>query len=184
MLKVLKKELNISIIASLVYIVIGIIVVSNPGTTLSIVGMAVAVLAIIYGVIITIISIANMKEEGNLGFGILLIIIGIALLIYPNSLSILLSLGISIWFITSSVSRIKFAVSIKEVKDVNWKIILISSIITLIIGISFIFTPLSTAVAVTIISGISMVVYAVFDIFEVIFIKINIKKIENGLEER
>ena len=182
MLKTLKKELNFSIIASLIYIVIGIVIVSNPETTLSIVGRIVAGLAIVYGTIISIINIANLKEEGDLSFGILLIVMGIALLIFPNSLNILFSLGVGIWFITSSVSRIKFAILIKEVKDVNWKIILVSAIITLILGICFIFTPLSTAVIVTTISGLLMVVYAIFDIFQVIFIKMNIKKIENTLE--
>lgn len=182
MLNILKKELNFSIITSLVYIVLGGIIIFNPVTTLNIVGKIISILAIIYGIIISIINIANLKEEGNLSFGILLIIMGVALLIYPNSLSILLSLGISIWVISSSVSRIKFAILIKEVKDVNWVGILVSAIITLIIGIAFIFTPLSTAVEVTIISGILMIAYALFDIFEVVSVKRNINKIEKVLE--
>jgi len=182
MLNILKKELNFSIITSLVYIVLGGIIIFNPQTTLNIVGKIISVLAIVYGIIISIINIANLKEEGNLSFGILLIIMGVALLIYPNSLSILLSLGISIWVISSSVSRIKFAILIKEVKDVNWVGILVSAIITLIIGIAFIFTPLSTAVEVTIISGILMIAYALFDIFEVVSVKRNINKIEKVLE--
>ena len=184
MLDMLKKELNISIVASIIYIVLGVIVVFNPLTALGVTGMVVSISAIIYGIIITIINIANLKEEGNLSFGILLVVMGIALFIYPNSLNILISLGIGIWFITSSVGRIKFAMRIKEVHDVNWLVILICAIITLIIGISFIFTPLSTAVGVTIFSGISMIVYGIFDISQIIFIKRNLNIIKNELEKR
>ena len=181
-LKIIKKELNISIISSIIYIILGIIIVLNPETTLNIVSTTISVLAIIYGMIMTIINIANIREEGNLIFGILLVVMGIALLIYPNSLNVLISLGIGIWFISSSVSRIKFAVLLKDIKELNWLIVLISAIITLLIGISFIFTPLSSAVALTTASAILMIVYSIIDIFEILFIKKNIKIIEKVLE--
>lgn len=182
MLKIIRKELNISIITSIVYIILGIIIISNPEATLNIVSISISALAIIYGIIITIINISNIREEGNLIFGILLIVMGIALLIYPSSLGILISLGIGIWFIASSVNRIKFAVLLKDIEELNWLVILISAILTLIIGISFIFTPLASAVTLTTISGVLMIIYSAFDIFEIIFIKKNIKIIEKALE--
>ena len=103
---------------------------------------------------------------------------GISLLIYPGSLGILISLGIGIWFIASSVSRIKFAVLLKDTEELNWLVILISAIVTLMVGISFIFTPLAAAVSLTTVNGVLMIIYSVFDIFEIIFIKKNIKIIE------
>ena len=182
MLNIIKKELNVSIITSIIYIILGIVVIANPETTLTIISKAIAILAIIYGIVVTIINIANLKNEGSLLFGILLIVMGIALLIYPNSLSVLISLGIGIWFISSSVNRIKFAVLLKDIKELNWLIVLISAIITLLIGISFVFTPLASAVMVAIISGILMVIYSIIDIFEIIFIKRNMKVIEQKLK--
>ena len=182
MLNIVKKELNISIITSIIYIILGIIIVLNPGETITIVCKIIAILAIIYGIIISIINISNLKEEGNLIFGVMLIVIGVSLLIYPNSLSILISLGLGIWFISSSINRIKFAVLVKDVKEFNWLIILCSAIITLLIGIAFIFTPLSTVATLTTIGGILMIVYSICDLFEIIFIKKNIKVIEKVLE--
>ncbi len=181
MLNIIKRELNISIIASIIYIILGIIVVSNPETTLNIVSTAISIFAIVYGLVLTIINLVNIKDEGNLIFGILLIVIGIALLIYPSSLNVLISLGIGIWFISSSISRIKFAIIIKDIEEINWLVVLISAIITLIIGISFIFTPLASAVALTTISGIMMILYSVVDIVEIVFIKKHIKIIEKTL---
>lgn len=182
MLSIIKKELNMSIIASIIYAILGIIIVTNPETTLNIVSIVISISAIIYGIIVTIINIANIKEERNLIFGILLIVLGIALLIYPNSLTVLISLGVGIWFISNSISRIKLAILLKDVEELNWLIILVSAIITLLIGISFIFTPLISAITVTIISGILMVVYSIVDIFEIIFIKKNINVIQKVLE--
>lgn len=181
MLEIVKKELNISIISSIVYAVLGIVVVANPEVTLAVVSTIVAILSIIYGVIVSIINIANIKEGGNLILGIMLIVLGISLLIYPNSLSILISLGIGIWFISSSVNRIKFAVLLKNVQEINWLIILCSAILTLLIGISFIFIPLASAITLTTIGGILIIVYSVCDIFEVIFIKRKIDVIEKVL---
>mgnify|MGYP002857755769 CR=1 FL=1 len=182
MLKVFKKELNFSLISSIIYIILGIVIISNPEETLSIVGKTVAILSIVYGSITTIINIVNIKQESSLLFGIFTIVMGIALLIYPNTLSILLSLGLGIWFIASSVTRLKFAVFLKDVREMNWLIVLAGSLITLIIGISFIFTPLASAVTLTTVSGIMMIVYSLIDIFEIIFIKRNIKAIEKVLQ--
>lgn len=178
MLQILKRELNVSIITSIVYVILGIVIVSNPEATLSIVGTAIAVLAIIYGTIVAIINIANIKEENTLVIGIILIVLGIALLIYPSSLSVLISLGIGIWYITSSVTRIKYSVLLRDIPEMNWKVLLVGAIITLIIGITFVFAPLASAVALTTFSGIMMIVYSVIDIIEVVFIKKNMRDIE------
>lgn len=182
MLNIVKKELNISVVASLLYIALGIIVIAFPEQTLTVVSTIIAIFAIIYGIVLTIINIANIKEGRNLLLGVLLIVMGTALIIYPNSLNVLISLGIGIWFISISVSRIRFATFLREVAEINWLVVLISSIITLLIGISFIFTPLASAVALTTISGILMIIYSIVDIFEVIFIKRNIEAIEKVIE--
>lgn len=181
MLNLFKKELNISLIASIIYIVIGIVVIARPEATLSIVSKTIALLLILYGIVLTVISIRDIKEENTLIFGVLAIVMGIALLIYPNSLSILISLGLGIWFISSSVTRMKFSVLVRDITEMNWLIILISSIITLIIGISFVFMPLASAVALTKVSGIMMIVYSVIDLFEIIIIKMHIKSIEDAM---
>ena len=72
MLEIRKKELNLSIIVSIIYAILGFIIVANPVTTLNIVSYTVSISAIIYGIVITIINVANFKEEGNLLFGILI----------------------------------------------------------------------------------------------------------------
>lgn len=182
MLDILKKELNISIITSIVYIILGIVIISNPELTISIVGKTIAILSILCGIILTIINLTNIHEESSLIFGIFTLVMGIALLIYPNSLSILISLGLGIWFISSSVTRLKLAIVIKNAPEINWSIILMSSIITLMIGISFIFAPLASAVALTTVSGIMMVIYSIIDLFEIFFIKQHIDAIENALK--
>ena len=181
MLKVLKKELNISIITSIIYIILGIVVISNPEATINVVGKTIAILLMLHGIAIAFLSIRNLREENTLVFGIISIVMGVILLAYPSSLSILVSLGIGIWYIASSVTRIKFAVLFKDVPEMNWILVLIGAILTLIIGISFVFTPLSSAIALTTVSGIMMIVYSVIDILEIIFIKKHIKEIEKTL---
>ena len=182
MFNIIKKELNVSIVSSLIYIIIGLIIIFNPETTLKTMSTMVALLAIIYGTIMTVINIVEIKKEGNLVFGILLLVMGITLLLYPSNLNILISLGVGTWFISSSVSRIKFAILLKDAKGVNWLVILVMAILTLIVGITFIFTPLSSAITLATTIGILMIVYSACDIIEILFIKKNIKAIQKALK--
>ena len=182
MFDIVKKELNVSIVSSVLYIVLGIFIVLNPDGALKAISLTIAWFAIIFGIIFTIINVTRLKKEGSLLFGILLIVMGIALLIYPESLNLLISLGVGIWFISSSVSRIKMAIMLKDIKEMNWLIILIPAILTLLIGISFVFAPLASAVTLAIITGVLMIVYSVIDIFEIVMIKKNIKTIQKALE--
>ena len=182
MFDIVKKELNFSIVSSIIYIVLGIIIIIYPEDALKSIGIAVAILAMIYGIIITVINITNLQNAGNPIFGILLIVTGAVLLMYPNSLGILLSLLVGIWFISNSVSRIKLAVMLKNVKGINWLLLLLISIITLLVGITFIFAPLASAITLAIIVGVLMIVYSVCDIVEIIFIKKNIKTIQKALK--
>ena len=183
MLRFIKNELNLSIITSIVYFILGIIIIINPGLTIGMFSALIAILSIIYGVTISIINIVDIKSSENLVLGILLIILGIILLIYPGSLSILISLSIGIWFISSSVNRIKIAILLKGVEKFNWLMVLFSAIITLLVGMTFIFSPLVSAITLTIFGGILMMVYSLCNIFEIIVIKKNIKTIEKALEQ-
>ncbi|MBR1883969.1 MAG: DUF308 domain-containing protein [Clostridia bacterium] len=182
MLSVIKKELNISIITSIIYVVLGIAIIVNPETMLSIAGITIAILSIIYGIISIIINVRDIKSESSLVFGIISIVIGIVFLVYPDSLSFLISIGLGIWFIASSTTRIKFAILLKAVPTMNWALVLIGAIITLGIGVSFIFAPLASAVALTTITGVLMLVYSVIDLMEIIVIKMHIKDAEGVIK--
>lgn len=177
----LKKELNVSIIASIVYIILGVVVVCNPAATLDVVGKTIAILSIIHGIAIAFISIQDIREDNNLVFGIISIVMGVLLLVYPSSLALFISLGIGIWYIVNSVTRIRLAIMLKDVKEVNWVLLLICSILTLIIGISFLFTPLASAIALTAVSGIMMIAYSIIDIAQIIFLKKHINEIEKAM---
>ena len=181
MLKIFKRELNLSIVTSLIFIALGVVIIAYPEKTIDITNMVFAALAIISGAVISIINIANFEEQGNLVFGILLVVIGIALLIYPNSINILIALGLGIWFISSSVNRIRFAVLLKKVQSIKWIKVLVSAIFTLAIGISFVFMPLASTIALTTVSGVLMIIYALIDLFGVFFIKKHMKTIETVL---
>lgn len=183
MLRIIKNELSLSIITSIVYFILGIIIIINPGLTIGMISTMISILSIIYGITISIINIVDIKSSENLVLGILLILLGVILLIYPVSLSILISLSIGIWFISSSVNRIKIAILLKGVEGFNWLMVLFSAIITLLVGMTFIFSPLVSAITLTIFGGILMMVYSACNIFEIIIIKKNIKTIEKALEQ-
>lgn len=181
MLKNLKNELNISIFSSIIYIILGIIIIANPVTTLAVVGYMLAIFSIVIGIAMIIINIGRIKEENNLLLGVLLLLMGTILLIYPGSFGVYISLVVGVWYIASSVTKIKLYANLKDVPGVNFILILIGSILTLILGVMFICTPLLSAVTLTMVSGIMMIIYAIIDIIEVITIKKHLKEIEKAI---
>lgn len=183
MFDIIKKELNISILSSIIYIILGIIIVLNPEEALEGMSIVIAALLIAFGIMFIVINFKYLKRDGNILCGILLIVMGIALAIYPKSLNVLISLGVGTWFIAVSISRIKVATWLREITEVNWLMILIPAIFTLLIGIVFIFAPLTSAVTLAIITGSLMIVYSLCDLFEVLYIKKNIRSVQKALNK-
>jgi uncharacterized membrane protein HdeD (DUF308 family) len=183
MFKVIKKELNFSIVTSVIFVVLGMLLMFYPDRILGNVAFVIAILALAYGFIITAINFSELSSGGNPMLGVLLIISGIALLMYPKSLGVLVAMVVGIWFISDSVNRIKIAVILRDAKEPSWLLLFLVSVVSLIAGITFIFAPLESAIALTMLVGALMVFYSLFDIFGSVLIRRNFDAIEKALED-
>lgn len=175
--KILKKTGWISILESLIFIILGIILVSNPEGTITVISRILGTVFIVIG-ILKIISYFMTREKDDfynydLIYGIIAIIIGIVVIAYMNIIGSLFRIIIGIWIIYTALIRINLAIKIKKINSTIWIYSLMLAILMIICGVYTIVN--SSVIVVTI--GTIMIIYALADIIENIIFMKNIKDI-------
>lgn len=187
MIKEIKNYINLSIITSILFALLGIIIFLFPKTMLNIFSYIVALIAIMLGIYLIILEIKtknNIFVIGSSLFGSLLLVLGLIIITHPNSFAIIIPLGLGIWFITSSVVKFRFSLVLqKELKGL-WLSTLIMTILSIMCGIIFIINPIKSSVIITSSFGLIIIIYAIIQICQMIIFKTNIKKISKIIKEK
>lgn len=173
----LKKSGWMSIIESLIFAVLGIILAWKPNEIMAIISYVIGAIFIIIGAI-KIINYIQAKGKSDLYnyeliYGIMSAVIGIVVIVYSGAIGTILGIIIGIWIIYSSVVRATSALKLKVLKSNVWIYSLVLAIIMFICGLYII---LDSGIIVTTI-GIIMIIYAIIDIIENIIFLSNIKKL-------
>ncbi len=173
----LKKSGWMSIAESLVFAILGIILIWQKDAIMSMIAYILGAVFILLG-IIKVINYVQTKSKSDLYnyelvYGIMAVIIGIVIMVYSSTISKIFGIIIGMWIVYSSVVRASSALKLKQIKSNIWIYSLVIAIIMLICGLVVIFN--TGAIPATI--GAIMITYAVLDIIEnVIFIN-NVKKL-------
>ena len=175
----LKKIDWTSIITSLAFAILGLIVAYNPNTTFQIISNVLGAILIAYGVI-KILEYFKFKDvnslySSELSFGIIAVLLGLVVIVCSDMIEAMIRILIGIWIVYSGCMRLGLAIKLQKFESDSriWIPGLIIAIVMLICGLYIITSQ--GAIMMTI--GIIMVAYAVMDIIEeVIFMK-NIKNI-------
>ena len=181
MKKKINYYINLSIITSILFIILGIIVMIFPKTTLGIFTYSISIIAIISGIYFIIFEIKNKNNILTTGFSLLgtfLLLLGIIILFHPKSIAILIPICLGIWFITSSVTKLRFVEILKQEDEGLWILAIIVNILSIICGLIFIINPISSSEIITSMFGIIIIIYSISDICEMMVFKKNIKKID------
>ena len=185
----MKKNMNralwVSIISSMIFIILGIILVSHPETSLTMISYTISVLLVGNGVYQMIMGYHNISLTLLDGFsgGLLSILLGILILMKPVTLAVVIPLAIGIWFMISSSYKLRIALVLHSKKEPIWLTLLIMALVMMICGIILIFNPLSGLIALTKFLGILIIIYATIDIIEAILIKKNINLLDTFFHE-
>lgn len=186
MIKKLNSFINSSICISIMFIIIGIIMVIMPKMSLEILGVILSVILIINGVILMITDIKlnnNFIPVDMLPASMLSILLGIMMLIYPNILSIIIPLMLGTWFIMTSIFKIRLTLYLSKIQNTPWLLLMLISILSIVCGFILILNPIDSSVAITLFIGIVIIVYAISDIINMIVLKRNIKNIAKYFKE-
>ena len=182
----MNHTLWISIISSIIFILLGLVLVIHPKTSIILLSYAVSILLVGNGVYQLIMGYQNISLSLLDGFsgGLLSIILGFLILINPKTLAILIPIAIGLWFIVSSSYKLRISIALRSLNESIWLLLFVMSVIMMVCGIILIFNPLSGVIALTKIIGILIMVYSSIDVIEAMLIKKNIDLLDSFFHEK
>lgn len=164
----------LELITGILLVILGIWAFADPGIALAGMVFAYGIVAVIMGVADIILFVQVERYTGwrltlSLVSGILSVMSGIMLLVYPQAGAIVLTLLFPIWFIAHCISRLSHLNHIRFIAgDGMYIFTLVINIIGLILGFMMLLSPLFTlsaihyfAAAYLVLLGINSIVMAV-----------------------
>lgn len=169
---ILKKTGRVSMLESIIFAILGIILICRPEGTLKFITYILGTIFIIIGVHKTVNYFTSKGKNDffnyDLTYGLMAIVIGIITITYMNIIGSIFRIIIGIWILYTSLVRLNLALQIKKLGNTAW---IYSLIIAIFIFICGLYTIINTGVIIVTI-GIIMLIYAALDIIEnVIFMK-------------
>lgn len=175
--KLFKKTGWISILESVIFAILGLILIWKPIETVRTISFVLGTIFIIIGIFKSVnYFLAKGKYDFynyDLIFGLMAIVIGIITIIYVDTIGTIFRIIIGIWIIYSSLIRINLSFKLHTMKINAWIYSLLLAVIMFICGMYV--TMNSGSVVITI--GIIMVLSSVIDIIENIIFMKNVKEI-------
>ena len=172
--KIMKKSGFMSIVISIIFAIMGMILIWKPEETIKVISYILGTIFIIIGIIKIYNYIVSKGKNDlynyNIIFGILAIILGIITMIYSNTIGTLLNLIVGVWIIYSALIRLNIAMKVKKQNEQNrlWIYTLAIAVIIFICGLFVILNSQAIFSAI----GVAMFIYAVMDIIEeILFMK-------------
>lgn len=175
--KFLKKAGWTSVITSVVFGIIGLIMIYNPETTMKFISTILGIFFIVVG-IIKVISYFVSKGNSTLftndiAWGLIAIIIGLVTMVYSNTIESIFRIMIGIWIIYSGFTRFTLSFRLKNVNDRLWALVLTLAVLMVIGGLYVTFYP--GALIVTL--GVIILIYSIMDLVESFIFMRNVKDI-------
>lgn len=161
---VVSKENNSSLISSILFLILGCILLSNPNGVIKFITYIIGLIFILIGISRIIIYINDKKKlniiTNNLMYGIVAITVGIIMMFCNSVIEQAIRLVMGGFIIYAGVINLIMAFNLKSTKSSNWIGFLIISLIMLICGLYIVLK--SNLVLSTI--GIFIVIYSIMDI--------------------
>lgn len=180
MKKKFNKIMTISLLTSILIILFGLCLVFYTKISMESIAYMISLILILNGLL----SIIDDYKEFRVfyffdGFttGLISIIFGIIILVNPDYFSLLIPIILGLWFIINSIFKLRISLALKETNNSYWIFSYLISIFIIIMGLYLIFNPEYTSILITKTIGIISIIYALFDIVDILLLKKNIKDI-------
>ena len=133
----LKGIRNSIILTSLLYIVLGVVLIVFPEVSLGLACILIGAVTLIYGVVRIVAFVRDGGEASgrfDLFVGVLLAALGIFLLVCPQVIVSLIPIALGIYIIVDSVSAVKKALDLKALGFEHWWVSFLVALALLILG--------------------------------------------------
>lgn len=167
------KKDSFSIISAILFLILGILLISNPDGVVKFITYILGAIIIIAGIAKLIFYKKNkeaINNTNNLTIGIVLIVIGFITMFLSSAITFAIKLILGGWLIYSGISKLVLSLKLRENKIETWYIPLISAIIMILCGLYTIIFVNIFGIA----SGIILVIYSIAEIIQFIIVPKNI----------
>ncbi len=182
MLNKLNKYLNSGIILTIVFLLVGSILIVKPDISFNIISYFIGASLVVSGIYLFIIDSKTNNIFINVFlYAILLTLIGILIILNPVTLKVILPIFLGLWFLISGIFKIRLDIYMKD--ESYFILSLITNIITVICGVILLINPVESVSAITISLGIIIVVSSISSLIDIIIFKKNINSVVKYLKE-
>ena len=131
--KVLKKTGVTSLVTSIIFAILGIILIANPEGTIKFIAI---ILGVIFG-LVGLYKIVNYIENkgkydfynNDIAYGVIAIVLGIVTICYSTQIGAIFRIIIGLWIVYSAILRINLSIKLKTIDSNVWIYSLIIALI-------------------------------------------------------
>ena len=164
-----KKIKMYTLFISLLYVIMGLIMLLNPKFILDAVNYIVGIMVLVYGVIYIVKFLSNNAintfSKFNLIAGLLCIVFGIYILLNPTLLSSIIPFAAGILLLVDGIGKLKDSLEFKKAGYIRWWIGLVVAIIFIGSGIFMVINAFKVSELIIRIIGGILIVDAISDIW-------------------
>ena len=152
--------INYLIVLAIVFFIIGFISMWVPNIEIRTLSYLISVLLIVMGSFLAIYTINKIHLMNFLSFGVLQMIIGILILVYPSALNTLLPISLGIWMILKSTIDFRISLILKKARKSDWIYVAVLSVLSIICGIMLMIKTEIGTIDLTVILGVFLAAYS------------------------
>lgn len=169
-----KTTLN-NLIYALLFLVFGIILLTSTEDLITIASKVIGTILIIIGIVKSIVYIYMKGKLGDYNFselviGLLIICFGVLLIMSSNALSFAIRIIVGLLALLTGINKIVLAISLREIDKTGFRVCLVTSLITIIVGLLLISGVFDQII------GILIIIYSVTEIINYIYFKSKTKE--------
>lgn len=163
-----------SIVTSILMMILAVLLIFNPAGVTNIVLNVFGVVVLIAGTINILSYIFQDKDTKQISYdlfnGIVMIILGCIIIVFKSLIISIIPIIVAIWIIYSGIIKYQMSKSLNVVENKQAKILTISAIIQVVLGVLILLNPFGTAIAVISIVGMILFVTELQDLIEGLYV--------------
>ena len=167
-----------SIVTSLLMMILATLLIFNPGIVINTVLNIFGIVILIAGVINILSYLFQDKDTKQISYdlfnGIVMLIAGGIIILLKGAIVSIIPIIVAIWILYSGIIKYQMSKSLNVVQNNKSKILTISAIIQIVLGIIILINPFGTALTVIRVVGIILFVIELQDFIEGIYMIKNI----------
>ena len=175
--KKIKKLEWINLVVSVLFLIMGIILIKDSEQVLKIVSYIAGAGFLVIGIVKIIKYLRDKSNSseiyGDIIFGMVTIIMGLIIMFCTPAIEAIFRIIIGVWIIFSGITRFELVKRLKGINSKEWIISLVLAIVVIACGLYMIFTP-GTIIAIL---GVIVIIYAVVNLIQSIMYLKNSKVI-------